>query len=163
MKLLEKIVVNVNLDNSFHNSIEIAEQLAMKFNSKIILLSVLPKEAKLESINNYITSYAENQLTHLSKGLSYTKDKIENRIEYGNAFETIVSISEIENVNLIINSVDESAVNSDTKIDILSEKLVRKSVKPVMIVQSDTNPVPQTILCPVDFSKSSERAFRASN
>jgi universal stress protein E len=159
MKLLEKIVVNVNLDNSFHNSIEIAEQLAMKFNSKIILLCVLPKEAKIDSINNYVKTFAENQLKRITEGLTYPLDKIEKRIEYGNSFEVILSVSEIEDVNLIINQLEEESVNSETKIDILSEKLVRKSLKPVMIVKSDTKSIPEKILCPVDLSDSSKRAM----
>jgi len=87
MKLLEKILVNVDLGSSSLQHIEIAEKLAEKFNSGIILLCVLPKEAKLDSLRNYVKSYADEQLNKISEHISYSGKKIEKRIEYGNAFE----------------------------------------------------------------------------
>ena len=160
MKLLEKILVNVDLEHPSYDHLEVAEKLAEKFNSKILLLCVLPKEAKLNSLKKYIKPYADEQLNRIIDRLSYSKEKIEKRIEYGNAFEIIISLSEIENVNLIINSNNENSLNSKIKIDILSEKLARKSVKPIMIVKPGADSVPKNILCPVDFSKSSERALK---
>ncbi len=159
MKLLEKILVNVDLENTSYNHLEVAEKLADKFNSKIIFLCVLPKEATINSLKDYVKSYADDKLKSLTEHLSYPKEKIESRFEYGNAFEKIISVSELENVNLIINSVTQEALTSNSKVDILSEKLVRKSNKPIMIVNSNTNPIPENILCPVDFSESSERAL----
>jgi len=160
MKLLEKILVNIDLENANKDHIKIAEKLAEKFNSEIILLCVLPKEANLETLRNYVKSYTEEQLDKISKQLSYSKEKISKRVEYGNAFEMIISVSEMENVNLIINANNvEYNSKSEIKVDVLSEKLVRKSVKPVMIVKSGTSLIPNNILCPVDFSESSKRAL----
>ena len=70
MKLLETILVNVNLENSSDDQLEAAVKLATKFNSKIILLCVLPKEAKLDSVKNYIISHVDDQLKKISEGLS---------------------------------------------------------------------------------------------
>lgn len=159
MKLLEKILVYVNLENTSHQHVEVAKKLAEKFNSKIILLSVLPKEAKMDTVKNYIKLYADEQLSKITDHLSYAKEKIEKRIEYGNVFERIISVSEMENVNLVINFNTGNDPDSDIKVDVLSEKLVRKSIKPIMILKPGTQAVPQNILCPVDFSDSSKRAL----
>ena len=159
MKLVDKILVNVDLENISDNQLDVAEKIASKFNSRIILLCVLPKEAKLDSLKSYIKSFADDQLNRIVSRFSYSDERIEKRIEYGNAFGIIISLSELENVNLIINSNVESDPNTQNRIDVLSEKLVRKSGKPVMIVKPGANPIPEKILCPVDFSQSSERAL----
>ncbi len=159
MKLLEKIIVNVELENSSYEYLKAAKKLAEKFNSRIILLCVLPIEASSGSIKKYVKSYAKQQLQKITNDISYSNERIEQRIEYGNKFETIVTISELENVNLIINHVNDETLSPDSKIDILSEKLVRRSVKPVLIIKNDSNPVLGSILYPVDFSEPSERAL----
>lgn len=160
MKLLGKILVNVDLENVSYDHLKVAEKLAEKFNSKIILLCVLPKEANLDALKNYVKSYADEQLNRITEHLRYSKEKIVKRIEFGNVFEIIISVSEIENVNLIINhNKIENNVKSDIRIDGLSEKLVRKSIKPIMIVKSGTKLAPANILCPVDFSEASKRAL----
>ena len=160
MKLLDKILVNVNLENTSFTCIEAAETLASKFNSSIIFLAVLPKEAKLNSIKSFVKKFTDQQIARITEHLKYPKEKVDIRIEYGNAFEVITNISEDENVNLIINPNTELNTESDIKIDVLSEKLVRKSEKPVMILKPGMNLEPKNILCLIDFSESSERALR---
>ncbi len=159
MKLLEKILVPIHLNNVCQKQLDTAVQLAQKFNSKIFLFNVLPEEAKLESINSYINQYVKVEMDKIVKKLSYAEDKIEKRIGYGNTFDQIINISESENVNLILIANQPNADGEAIIIDVLSEKLVRKSNKPVWLVKPDNAVIPKNILCPIDFSDSSERAL----
>lgn len=160
MKLLEKILVPIDIEKVSNDQLEVAVKLADSFNSKIILLSVLPEEAKQDSIKNYIESFTKAELNKLIDFMSYPEDKISTILEYGNRFNKIISVSESENVNLIIHVNHSSGSDEKVLIDVLSEKLVRKSSKPVMIVKPGVNIVPKTILCPIDYSDSSERALK---
>lgn len=160
MKLLEKILVPVDIEKVSNEQLEVAVKLAENFGSKIILLCVLPEEAKLDSIKKYIENFTKTEIEKVINSMSYPREKIDFIIEYGNRFNKIISLSESENVNLIVNINQKSDSDNGAQIDVLSEKLVRKSAKPVMIVKPGTNIVPKTILCPVDYSNSSERALK---
>ncbi|MEZ5198321.1 MAG: universal stress protein [Bacteroidales bacterium] len=91
--------------------------------------------------------------------LNYDENKIEQLVEYGDESDKIISISETKNVNLVIHTNQQNKNDNYSKVDNLSEKLIRKSLKPIMIVKSGTVIPPAKILCPVDYSESSERAL----
>lgn len=159
MKLVDKILVSVQIDNISNVQLETAASIAKKFNSNITLLCVLPPEAKSEKINKILAPHIEAELSKISEFLNYDKNKIDQIVEYGNESEKIISISEMKNVNLIIHANRQHENDSYSKVDNLSEKLIRKSLKPTMIVKSGTVIPPEKILCPVDYSDSSERAL----
>jgi nucleotide-binding universal stress UspA family protein len=70
-----------------------------------------------------------------------------------------MTVSEDENVNVIIIGNDTKQSENGFKIGILAEKLTRKSQKPVWVHRTDKSTEPQNILCPVDFSDASARAL----
>ena len=159
MKLVEKILVPVQIENISNDQLDIAAAIAKRFNSSIIILCVLPLEAKSEKINKILESYVKEELKKIAAYIDIDKNKIHQLIEYGNSFEKIISISETENVNIIIHVNQHDDAGDGEKIDNLSEKLIRKSIKPAMIVKPGKNIPPKKILCPVDYSESSERAL----
>jgi len=159
MKLVDKILVSVQIDNFSNVQLETAAAIAKKFNSNIILLCVLPLEAKSEKINKFLAPHVKAELNRMSEFLNYDENKIEQLVEYGNESDKIISTSEMKNVNLIIHANRQYKNDSYSKVDNLSEKLIRKSLKPIMIVKSGTIMPPAKILCPVDYSESSERAL----
>lgn len=160
MKLLEKIIVPVNLDSDSNPQIEAALELARKFNSHIICLNVLPEEAKNESINPLLIKHIDQNYDQIVKNIKDENISIEKRIEYGNRFEKILSIAEDENANLILfsNNIDHTK-EENYAVDILAEKLIRKSQKPVWIVKEDMKYFPEKILCSIDYSDASTRAL----
>ncbi|MCB2222027.1 MAG: universal stress protein [Bacteroidetes bacterium] len=159
MKIVNKILVSVQIDNFSKVQLETAAAIAKKFNSNIILLCVLPLEAKSEKINKFLAPHVKAELNRMSEFLNYDENKIEQLVEYGDESDKIISISEMKNVNLIIHANRQNKDDSYSKVDNLSEKLIRKSLKPIMIVKSGTIIPPAKILCPVDYSESSERAL----
>ena len=159
MKLLEKILVPVRINEISAEQLNVAIQLANKFHSQVILLHVLPNEAKKDSINSLIMKYVDNDFKKLLDNLKKKGIHAEKRISYGNMFDQVISTAETENVNLILIVNDMEHIDDNYKIDIVAEKLIRKSQKPVWVVKSGSNTIPDKILCPVDFSDASERAL----
>ncbi len=161
MKLLEKILVPIDLDNQSNiKHIETAISLAKRFNSKVLLQHVLPQEAKLNSINSLILKYVDEELDNILKQVTEAGVNAEKIISYGNPFEQILSIAESEDVNLIITYKSPQNNDNPSNMDIISEKLLRKSIKPVWFVKRGNEDIPNTIMCPVDFSGASERALQ---
>lgn len=159
MKLLEKILVPVSIKETSAEQLNVAAELAKKFNSQVILLHVLPLEAKKDSINSLIMGYLDNDFKKVLTDLNKQGINAEKRIVYGNMFDQIMSASENENVNLILIGNENQHINGNYKVGVMAEKLIRKSQKPVWIVKAGSNTIPGKILCPVDFSEASERAL----
>ena len=65
-------------------------------------------------------------------------------------------ISLIANI-LFSNFIEEQ--NGKYSLDVVAEKLVRKSNKPVWIVRDGELAFPKAMLCPVDYSDASRRAL----
>ena len=159
MKLLEKILVPVNLNTQTNRHLETAAKLADKFNSELILVAVLPEDAKKESIKLMITRQSESSLSEIAAGLKSKNIKTDTRILYGNTFDQIISTAENENVNLVLISNNIEQSNNKYNIDVVAEKLIRKSQKPVWVVKEGSEDFPKKILCTVDYSDASERAL----
>jgi nucleotide-binding universal stress UspA family protein len=159
MKLLEKILVPVSLEAHRNPHLKTAVTLAETFKSQLIFIHVLPKEAKLESVNAYVSRQVENDLDQVLKDLVLEDGAMKRIIEYGNTFERIISVADNENVNLILFSNFIEQQNNHFSMDVVAEKLVRKSDKPVWIVKEGGREFPDTILCTVDYSEASRRAL----
>jgi universal stress protein E len=159
MKLLDKILVPVALEKNLNSHLNIALRLAKKFKSQIILIYVLPLEARQESVNKYVLKHVKQELDALINDFHLEEVTIQRIIEYGNTFDRIVKISEDEDVNLILFSNFIEQQNVKYNMDVVAEKLVRKSDKPVWVVKGGDEIFPNSMLCTVDFSDSSGRAL----
>lgn len=159
MKLLEKILVPVNLEDDLNPQIDTAFELAKKFNSEVTLLSVLPEEAKIPSINKHVVNHIEKKIETMLSSFRAENITIVIRIEYGNEFDKTISIAEEENVNLVLFSNHPDGEEGSATLDILAEKLIRKSEKPIWIVKQGDKHFPEKILCSIDYSDASARAL----
>lgn len=159
MKLLEKILVLIELNKTSVNQLRVPIQLANKFNSQLILLHVLPAEANKESINSLIMKYVNEDFKRILTDLKKIGIQAEKRIAFGNKTDQTLSISEKENVSLILIVNEIEHIDNNYNINTVAEKLIRKSQKPIWVVKSSSEMFPDKILCPVDFSDSSERAL----
>lgn len=159
MKLLEKILVPINLEDNLNPQIDTAFELAKKFNSEVTLLSVLPEEAKIPSINKHVVNHIEKKIETMLSSFRAENITIDIRIEYGNEFDKTISIAEEENVNLVLFSNHPDGEEGSATLDILAEKLIRKSEKPIWIVKQGDKHFPEKILCSIDYSDASARAL----
>lgn len=159
MKLLEKILVPIDFESNYQGQVDMAVKLATNFNSEIILLNVLPSEAEIESIKDIILKSVKNELERIINGIGNKDSKAIFKIVYGNTFEQVLTFSEVENVNLILMADENNGSAKNQNLGILTEKLLRKSQKPVWIFKYDGSTELKNILCPVDFSDASKRAL----
>lgn len=159
MKLLEKILVLIELNKTSVDQLRVPIQLANKFNSQLILLHVLPAEANKESINSLIMKYVNEDFKRILTDLNKIGIQAEKKIAFGNKTDQTLSISEKENVSLILIVNEIEHIDNNYNINTVAEKLIRKSQKPIWVVKSSSEMFPDKILCPVDFSDSSERAL----
>ncbi len=123
------------------------------------MIYVLPEEAKHESVNQYVLKYVKKDLDAMIKDLHLEDVKIKRIIEYGNTFDRIITTAEDEDVNLILFSNFIEEQNGKFSMDVVAEKLVRKSEKPIWVVKEGDKAFPKAMLCTVDFSDASRRAL----
>jgi len=159
MKLLEKILVPVKVNQMANNQLDMAIQLSKKFGSKLLLLHVLPAEARTQKVKVLIEEYVEKDFEKITNYISEHNVDGEKIIAYGNMFEKILSTAEEQNVNLILMPNDFQMAENNQPVDYLVEKLIRKSEKPVWVVKENANEVPASVMCPIDYSDASRRAL----
>ncbi len=159
MKLLEKILVAINVNEIDSALIKVAKELANKFSSKLILMGVLPSDAQKSSINSIITNYVQKEMDEIESDLTNSGLSVEKKLVYGGVLEQIITISEREDVNLILIPEMFNTTDDEHKVDVVVEKLVRKCQKPIWVVDTKGKPFPGDILCSVDYSDASERAL----
>ncbi len=159
MKLLDKILVAINVNEIDSALIKVAKELANKFSSKLILMGVLPSDAQKTSINSIITNYVQKEMDEIESDLTNSGLSVEKKLVYGGVLEQIITISEREDVNLILIPEKFEISQEEHKVDVVVEKLVRKCQKPIWVVDTKGKPFPGDIMCSVDYSEASERAL----
>ncbi|MBS2211746.1 universal stress protein [Carboxylicivirga mesophila] len=159
MKLLEKILVPVKVSEVSKAQMAVAVELAKKFKSQLLLLQVLPAEAKTGNVKNIIEKYVGDDFAELLKRFTDAGVHAKKLIAYGNMFEQIIRLGEEHKVNMTLIPDDFHLSDNQQSVDYMVEKLLRKSEKPVWVVKESSRVVPSSILCPVDFSDASARAL----
>ncbi|MEE4213618.1 MAG: universal stress protein [Bacteroidales bacterium] len=159
MKLLEKILVPLDFNSDYNKQVEIAGNIALNFNSEVLLLYVLPPEAEVGSVKSMLSEFVDKELDTI--GAKFKKKNISYRklIRYGNVFDKILTVAQDNDVNLILACDGCPAEKGNFSISIVAEKLIRKSQKPVWLIKEGSRNIPKRILCPVDFSDASARAL----
>lgn len=161
MKLLDKILLATDFSKSSENIVDSAIRLSKIFQSRIILLHVLPKEIKNEKVEKLVNEAVKDQLR-------LTRERIENEdvevfdqiIDYGSYCDRIVFAAELFDVNVILIGSGVKTEEDEFKLGTTADKIIRKSNKPVWIIKNDVPLDIKKILCPVDFAEESERAIK---
>lgn len=159
MKLLEKIIVPVNFEHTGQPQIDLAADIAVRFNSRLVLVQILPPEAELKELASMISRFIETEFEKVGKVLEKKGVNFMTLIRYGDLFDQIISVAEDQNANLILIEDGFKRESKSITIDIIIEKLIRKSEKPIWVIRQDKRVLPEKILCPVDFSDASGRAL----
>lgn len=160
MKLLEKILVAVDVNTNVSEQIEVAIHIARSYNSQIIIVYVIPKEVLHPDISDIVTKAVNKSLLDIKESLKNAGvDVADTIIENGKPSERILQASIDHDVNLILAGSGGSN-NNNFKLGITAEKLIQISDKPVWIVKEGGKIKFSNILCPVDFSDPSRRALK---
>lgn len=161
MKLLEKILVPIDVNIDYKEQLNTAIKIARSYNSEIIVMYVLSEEIVHNDIKELVINAISESLNKVKETLKKEGILIkEPSIVFGNPVDEILQASISENVNLIL--IGSGIIDEKEKIrlGINADKLIRLSDKPVWVVKSNEETKLTNILCPVDFSDPSRRALK---
>ncbi|MBK5191976.1 MAG: universal stress protein [Flavobacteriaceae bacterium] len=145
---MKKILVPTDFSPQAENALKVAVQMARRFNSEIFLLHML--ELPLVTINP-VSGSSANELPEalffmkLAKkrfkelmSQDYLKGiKVHETVEFHQAFEGIMEISQKHNCDIIIMGSHGATGLKEIFIGSNAEKVVRNSTIPVMIIKND--------------------------
>ncbi|QFZ54756.1 hypothetical protein FEZ18_08075 [Oceanihabitans sp. IOP_32] len=161
MKLLEKILVPIDVNMDSKEQLNTAIKIARLGNSEIIIMHVLPEDGVNEAIKDIVINNATEVLNKIQGVFEKEGLKVQEQImEYGNPVKTILKVATEENVDLILMGSGSIDSKDGNKRGSTTENLMRQSEKPVWVVKSDRKNKLSKILCPVDFSEPSSFALK---
>lgn len=160
MKLLKRILVATDFSKSSDNVVENAIDVAKIFESEIVLIYVLPEDIGSKKASDLLYDFAKKQLDILNTRIQDLGiSTLSPILEIGDFSEKIVESSEKLNVNIIFAGAGEKVEDNLIKLGSNAQKIIKKSSKPVFIVNEKTSLNIRKILCPIDFSLESKRAL----
>ena len=143
---MNRILVPTDFSDQAENALKVAAQLAKKFNSEIFLLHML--ELPLELVDPVQNSSSHNlpesiffmKLAHqrFAKLMArpYLKGiKVHETVQFHQAFEGIMEVSEEKECDLIVMGSHGSSGFKEMLIGSNTEKVVRTSTTPVLVIK----------------------------
>lgn len=160
MKLLEKILVPIDVNTDPKKQINATIKLANAYKSEIILIYVAPDYELKDDIKDIVVKSVTESLNEIREILESNKIKVQEPIiAYGKIADTIAKKANSVKANLVIIGSNEKKKMSKFKLGLISEQIIRESDVPVLLVNADQKSLFNHILCPVDFSEPSKRAL----
>lgn len=163
MILLKSILVAIDFTESSEDVLKNSITVAKTFNSKITLVHILPDDINNEKVGLLVKKAATAKLEEANDRI--VKEGIETGspiLEYGNYCDKIVNASNKLGTNLIIVGSGNKLKGGALQLGTTTEKIIRKSNKPVFVVKIGQILDIKNIVCPVDFSKESGRALNSA-
>lgn len=160
MKLLQNILVPVDLEDASLNAFGFAGEVAGVFKSRILLMHVIGDENLSQETESMMKDFLKDKFNDLKSRLPESlQEHVDVIIEKGSVFERISRVAIERDVNVIIagaGNADKAKYPLGTTV----EKLMRKNQVPLWVVRKEDRFPFKRILCPVDFSDASARALR---
>lgn len=161
MRLLEKILLATDFQESADYAVQMTSLLARTFESEVVLLHAIPEVHDAPLALDMVKSVAAEQLEILRDGLARQGVRsARTTIVFGTAAEKIVEMADKENVNMIVMGSGEHITFFKVRLGSTTEQVIKRSTKPVWVVKKNMPPVVETILCPVDLSEVSKRTLK---
>jgi universal stress protein E len=160
MKLLEKILVPVDVNTDSDEQINATIKLANAYKSEIILMYVAPDYELKDEIKDIVIKSVTESLNEIKEILISNKVNVkEPIIVFGNIVDAIVQKADLEKVNLVLIGANRKKKRAKFKLGIIAEQIIRISDVPIWLANAEQKPLFKNILCPVDFSEPSKRAL----
>ncbi len=165
MKLLERILLPLDFGPGSDCVVAAAIGVAKAFDSEVHLLYVLPKldgaSPDVQELIQMARQEAANRLAEVRVRLEHAGvHAMEGTVVAGTPFDQIARHSEEIDANVVIVGPRSAAGVEGRGSSTTTERLCRKSSKPVWIVNAGSGVGPESMLCPVDCSLPSRRALR---
>jgi nucleotide-binding universal stress UspA family protein len=160
MKLLEKILVPVDVNRDSGEQISTAKKIALAYHSEIILLYVIPDEDLKDAIRDIVVKSVSMSLNEIRDLLAGQNVGVRAPLVLiGKPVEKIVQVADSENVNLVLMGSHGEEKKNKFKLGLLADQLIRILDVPVGVVKPGCATMFKNIICPVDFSDPSMRAL----
>ena len=161
MKLLEKLLLPLDVNRDNEEQINAAIKISKEFNSCITVMYVLPESELHPEVEELLKKFVDDTLRKVTETLENNKVPCTKPLfEKGNPVNKILEVSTALNVNLIL--VDSGTRKEEDKFRLgtTAEKLIQLSDIPVWVTKSGEKMQIRRVLCPVDFSDPSKRAMK---
>jgi len=161
MKLLEKILLPIDINIDSKQQLKTAIKIAKLCDSEIFIVHVLPENGMKSTVKEVVLNNTKEALNEVKE--VFGKEGIEVKepvIEYGKPVDVILKMAIKEDVNLILTGSGSKKNKEKFKRGNTAERLMRQSDKPIWIVKSDKENKLKSILCPVDFAGPSHCALK---
>lgn len=157
---IDNILVAVDLESGTESVLETATMLARSFNSKLMLMHVVPEVLP----DTWTDDLDQEQLT---KHLDEMKGGIEQQgvtvsaveLLHGKASYRICQYAEQKGADLIVLAGSRRR-KSGARLGVTGDRVLRNSSKPVWLVQRSDGAAPSNILCAVDQSLAAGKALQ---
>lgn len=160
MKLLQNILVPLDFRESSVNAFKYAAKVSEVFNSNLIVMHVIADRSMSAETEELLLSTVRHRYEELAAMVDpVVSARMELVVQKGVIFEQIVKVAIKRDINVIIAGSGSEVENDRYRLSTILEKLMRKNQVPLWVVRSSDSMPVRKILCPVDFSDASGRAF----
>jgi universal stress protein E len=160
MKLLEKILVPIDVNTDSTELINATIKLADAYHSEIILMYVIDDRELTDSIKEIVLKSVKESLNEINKRFIANHLKTQEPVVvFGKIVDSIVQKAYSERVNLVLIGAKEKNIREKYKLGVITEQIIRECDAPVWLVNGEKEILFSNILCPVDFSEPSKRAL----
>jgi nucleotide-binding universal stress UspA family protein len=170
MKLVKRILVALDLGPDTEALLRVASAVAKRLGSEVSLLHVIPPVSSLPGAQALgdVSTLVESAKKELAGRLAEHRASLsregvtvaEPTILEGITFDRILDHADNFDANVILVSVGLDESEKRSALGVTTERLCRKSYRPVGVVKPESKGHPATILCPVDLSEPSAVALR---
>ena len=161
MKLLDRILVPVDLGPNTDGVIEAAAQLAAPFDARLRLFYAIEEVPHFQAALELLKQAAEERLAKLHDGLVARCVPCEPPMTVvGRPFDAIVRHADASNAHLIVMGRGGRCDGTQPALGTTTSRVMRRTSKPVFAVTAGQTKRIGRILCPVDGSSPSARGLR---
>lgn len=160
MKLLKTIVVAVDFDDTTGDVLAAASKLAKRFCSELVLLHVIEAFEEAADDHGRLQGTVLARLNDMRAQLAAEGiATAEALCEHGRASVEIVHVAHRLDANLLVLGTRGVAADHYFPFGTTTERVIRRSAKPVLAVQPGRELQLANVLCPVDLSDTSARGL----
>jgi len=161
MRLMEKILVAVDFDESSRRAVQMASVLGKAFGSEVVLFHVEAELGEFEVERAHLKRAAEEKLSEYRSEMGNAGvENVSTELVEGDPLEEICKAASEKSANVVMIGNGDKAEDARHKLGTTAGKLVRTCEKPVWIVKKNSPAQITRILCPIDFSDTSARALK---
>lgn len=161
MKLVEKILMPVDVNRVCSEQINSVIKIAKEFNSEVSVMYVIPETELHPEIKEILVKFVNEELAKIVKALNEEKVSCTKPIiDSGNPVDRILQVSQEQESNLILVCSGNKSENEKFRLGTTAEKLIQLSDVPVWVSKTGQKLEIREILCPVDFSDPARRALK---